>query len=117
VINGTDWQNTDLPMLNYKGYNYLPAAAFKDICALIGVEFTWDNTSKNIIIETRKEEKTPQIDSTGYTMWINLEDYTGSTPFLKNTEEGVVFYVRTTSKIYNLKYESPYWYVREKPVE
>ena len=31
----------ELPVLNYQGYNYIPAATFREICDTIGVGFEW----------------------------------------------------------------------------
>jgi hypothetical protein len=52
VVDGEEYNNPDLPLMSYKGYNYLPAAAFKDICAKIGVNFQWVGDVKQIQIST-----------------------------------------------------------------
>lgn len=51
VIDGQTY-GSDLPILNYDGYNYVPAASFRDICDKIGVEFKWVNETKEIQINT-----------------------------------------------------------------
>lgn len=52
MVDGKEHADKELPVLNYKGYNYLPAAAFRGICDKIGVGFNWDNAKKEIQITT-----------------------------------------------------------------
>lgn len=61
VVDGQEVVNEELPILIYNGYNYLPAATFREICDRIGVEFEWAGEAQEIRISTNrrvsKEEK------------------------------------------------------------
>lgn len=37
MVDGVEFANKELPVLNYQGYNYVPAATFMEICDTIGV--------------------------------------------------------------------------------
>jgi hypothetical protein len=52
VVDGIEVKSDVLPIMAYEGYNYIPAAMFRDICGKIGVGFEWDNTAKEIQITT-----------------------------------------------------------------
>jgi hypothetical protein len=52
MLNGREVQVNNLPILQYKGYNYLPAASFKDICTDLGASFYWDTLTKQIQIKS-----------------------------------------------------------------
>lgn len=52
MVDGKEYNNPALPILNYKGYNYIPAATFRDICKAIGVDFQWIGEVKQIQIKT-----------------------------------------------------------------
>ena len=54
VVDGVETSNPDLPILVYKGYNYIPAAAFRDICSKIGVAFQWVGGVNQIQISTEE---------------------------------------------------------------
>jgi hypothetical protein len=62
TINGTKSINPNLPILNYNGYNYIPAKLFQEICAIIGVDFKWVGDIKQIQLNTNI---TPPTTSTG----------------------------------------------------
>lgn len=57
IVDGTEFTDDSLPVLNYKGYNYIPAAVFKGICAKLGLSFEWVGEKKEIQIQTGKGEK------------------------------------------------------------
>ena len=61
IINGKEYANKELPMLNYKGYNYIPADSFRQICEQIGAKFEWVNETKEIRID-KAESKTEDGD-------------------------------------------------------
>lgn len=52
MVDGAEISNPDLPILVYKGYNYIPAATFRDICSKIGVDFQWIGGVNQIQINT-----------------------------------------------------------------
>jgi hypothetical protein len=52
TVDGAEVKNDQLPMMSYQGYNYIPAATFRDICDKIGVGFEWNNEAKEIQITT-----------------------------------------------------------------
>ena len=54
VVDGAEVKDNKLPIMNYQGYNYIPAATFRSICDKIGVEFEWDNTTKEIQLSTKE---------------------------------------------------------------
>lgn len=54
IVDGQEYNNPDLPILNYKGYNYIPAATFRNICKAIGVDFQWVGEVKQIQLKTNK---------------------------------------------------------------
>jgi hypothetical protein len=54
VIDGNEF-NAELPVLNMEGYNYLPAAAFREICDKLNIGFEFDNTTKEIRVNTKKK--------------------------------------------------------------
>lgn len=58
MVDGIEFSNKELPVLNYKGYNYLPAATFREICDKIGVGFEWVGEKKEIQIETGTKNNT-----------------------------------------------------------
>jgi hypothetical protein len=63
IVDGTEYDNPDLPILDYKGYNYLPAALFREICAKIGVDFQWVGEVNEIQLTTPEippEEPQPE---------------------------------------------------------
>lgn len=41
MVDGKEFANKDLPVLNYKGYNYIPAATFREICDTIGSRYSF----------------------------------------------------------------------------
>lgn len=63
VVDGGEYANSELPTLNYKGYNYVPADAFRGICDKIGVGFKWDNATKEIQLKTEVAEAPTEIDT------------------------------------------------------
>jgi hypothetical protein len=52
TVDGQEYNNPELPILNYKGYNYIPAATFRDICNAIGVDFQWAGQVNQIQLRT-----------------------------------------------------------------
>lgn len=67
TIDGTEYANQDLPVLYLDpGYNYLPAATFRDICANLGVKFEWNGESKTIELTTPNNEKPKYVTYNGY---------------------------------------------------
>lgn len=69
VIDKTDFNFVDMPMLNYKGYNYIPAAAFRSICDKLKIGFEFDNATKEIRIDTEikaieREGNSVSVDKT-----------------------------------------------------
>jgi hypothetical protein len=52
TVDGEEVKNDTLPIMAYQGYNYIPAATFRDICGKIGVGFEWNNELKEIQITT-----------------------------------------------------------------
>ncbi|MGJ0847414.1 hypothetical protein ACR77J_12055 [Tissierella praeacuta] len=55
IVNGKEFSNKDLPVLNHKGYNYIPAATFREVCNTIGVSFEWVGGKNEIQIDTNKK--------------------------------------------------------------
>lgn len=55
VVDGKEFSNKELPVLNYKGYNYIPASTFREITDAIGVGFEWVGEKNEIQINTNKE--------------------------------------------------------------
>lgn len=55
MVDGKEFSNKELPVLNYQGYNYVPASTFREICDTIGVGFEWVGEKKEIQIDTKKE--------------------------------------------------------------
>lgn len=57
IVDGKEFANKDLPVLIMEpGYNYIPAATFREICDTIGVGFEYVGDKKEIQIDTKKEE-------------------------------------------------------------
>lgn len=57
TVDGKEFANKDLPVLNYKGYNYIPAAVFREICEKLGLGFDWVGETNEIQIQTKGDEK------------------------------------------------------------
>lgn len=83
IVDGTEFADDSLPILNYKGYNYIPAAVFKGICAKLGLSFEWVGEKKEIQIQTGKGEKsmativkqpTVTYETIGGKEYINIEE-------------------------------------------
>lgn len=55
TVDGKEFANKDLPVLNYKGYNYIPAAVFRGICEKLGLGFDWVGETNEIQIQTKGE--------------------------------------------------------------
>ncbi len=55
IVDGTEFADDSLPILNYKGYNYIPAAVFRGICAKLGFSFDWVGETNEIQIQTKGE--------------------------------------------------------------
>lgn len=59
VIDGEEFANQDLPVLYMApGYNYLPAASFREICDKLGIEFEYVSATNEIQINTKKTSET-----------------------------------------------------------
>ncbi|TCU72859.1 hypothetical protein EV204_105195 [Tissierella praeacuta] len=75
IVNGKEFSNKDLPVLNHKGYNYIPAATFREICNTIGVSFEWVGGKKEIQIDTNKKPIVETIEKpVGERQVNNVED-------------------------------------------
>lgn len=63
MVDGVEYKDKNLPILVMDpGYNYLPAAVFRNICNTIGIGFEFDNTTKQIQIDTKKLKNIPEIE-------------------------------------------------------
>jgi hypothetical protein len=59
VVDGEMFQDEKLPVLLMEpGYNYLPAATFREICNDIGIDFMFDSETKEIRLTTPQNIKT-----------------------------------------------------------
>lgn len=82
LVDGKEFSNVELPVLNYQGYNYIPAATFKDITNALGINFEWVGDKNEIQITTVKanptstlsdrvaaerQAKRPSVNQDGYT--------------------------------------------------
>lgn len=56
MVDEKEFSNKELPVLLYKGYNYIPAATFRDICDKLGVGFEYVGEKNKIQINTKKIE-------------------------------------------------------------
>lgn len=56
MVDGKEFANKELPVLNYQGYNYIPAAIFRETCNTIGVGFEWAGVKNEIQINTGKSK-------------------------------------------------------------
>lgn len=62
VVDGQVVQDEKLPVLLMEpGYNYIPAAAFRNVCGEIGVGFAYDSTTKEIQLTTTQTVATKSI--------------------------------------------------------
>lgn len=65
MVDGKEFANKELPVLNYKNYNYIPMATFREICNTIGVGFEWVGESSEVQISTEnkleKQETSPTL--------------------------------------------------------
>lgn len=89
VVDGEEFSNKDLPVMSYKGYNYLPAATFREICNKIGVGFVWDNATKEIRITTQiynrnVEEKGLQEKESDNVSEVTKTEYKGYNAVVKD---------------------------------
>lgn len=53
IVDRTEFTDDTLPILNYKGYNYIPAAVFRGICEKLGLGFDWVGETNEIQIQTK----------------------------------------------------------------
>lgn len=83
IVDGTEFADDSLPVLNYKGYNYIPAAVFKGICAKLGLNFEWVGETNEIKISMREGERAMSETAVSTTVqyttidgkeYINIED-------------------------------------------
>jgi hypothetical protein len=51
-LNGKTLEDETLPILNYNGYNYLPAALFRKVMTDINGKFEWNDKDKEIELTT-----------------------------------------------------------------
>ena len=59
IIDGEEYKNDTLPILLMQpGYNYIPAAAFRDISKIIGADFWFDSKTNTINIKTNSQNET-----------------------------------------------------------
>lgn len=54
ILDNKEFSNKELPVLNYKGYNYIPAATFREITNAMEIGFEWVAPTKEIKISTDK---------------------------------------------------------------
>ena len=57
TVDGAEFTDDSLPVLYYKGYNYIPAAVFRGICEKLGLGFDWVGETNEIQIQTKGDEK------------------------------------------------------------
>lgn len=62
MVDGKEFSNKELPVLIHEGYNYIPAATFREICDTIGVEFEYVGNKREIQIDTKKTENLQTIE-------------------------------------------------------
>lgn len=60
MVDEKEFSNKELPVLLYKGYNYIPAATFREICDIIGVGFEYVGEKNEIQINTKKVASTQE---------------------------------------------------------
>jgi len=63
IVDEREFSNQELPVLNYKGYNYIPASAFREICDTMEIGFEWVAPTKEIKINTSQVQ--PIIERKG----------------------------------------------------
>lgn len=102
VINGEEYTNKELPMLNYKGYNYIPADSFKEICKEIGAGFEWVNEAKEIRID--KTKQTVEMEDKNVSEVIKTE-YKGYEAVIKDDVTYVIYKIFRDSPNYMLFYD------------
>lgn len=117
MVDGKEFANKDLPVLNYKGYNYIPAATFREICDTIGVGFEWFGEKKEIQIDTKKNVSTQErkgdsvenIVKDGYNLVVeNGVEYVGLHEIVtKYEQKGYAFRFNKDKGTYSLEY-NPY---------
>lgn len=61
MVDGKEFTNKDLPVLNYKNSNYIPMATFREICNNIGVGFEWVGESREVQISTGRNTQVQPI--------------------------------------------------------
>ncbi len=88
IVDGTEFADDSLPILNYKGYNYIPAAIFKGICAKLGLSFEWVGEKKEIKISTGKGE----VSMANSTTLASGVSATSSANKTKTTSDGLMIY-------------------------
>lgn len=64
-VNGKEYANPDIPQIlyMYENRNYAPLAVIRDLCLQLGVEFTYDNKTKEIHINIPTKTSFKYIDS------------------------------------------------------
>lgn len=86
MVDGEEHADKELPVLNYKGYNYLPAAAFRGICDKIGVGFNWDNAKKEIqitaVTQAKEGDNVSDVPLNKYGL-PDFRDYEGEKPAIE----------------------------------
>lgn len=121
MVDGTEFANKELPVLIYKGYNYIPAATFREITDTLGVGFEYVGDKKEIQIDTKKivevkeeikleqERKVDNMDETvkdGYNLIVEDGiEYIGLFEIDKKYyDKGFAFKYNNESKLYSLEY-------------
>lgn len=61
MVDGKEFTNKELPVLVYKGYNYIPAATFREITDTLGVGFEYVGERKEIQIITNKNDMLDKV--------------------------------------------------------
>lgn len=110
VVDGNEFKS-DMPLLNYDGYNYLPAAGFREICDKLNIGFEFDNETKEIRIITSNKV----IGKEGDTAIMNdvylnkyglpvFYEHNGEKPKLEN-DGTYTFFIYNGIKYISIQYE------------
>lgn len=111
MVDGKEFANKELPVLIYKGYNYIPAATFREICDTIGVGFEWVgekneiqiNTNRSMTIKETKVKDMIDIEKDGYKLFVvdGVEYILPREIFEKHIDQGYDFrFIPETKELY-----------------
>ena len=102
TIDGVEIKDEKLPLLFLDpGYNYIPAAMFRQICDKIGVGFKWDNETKAMEIDTKGTDAT----TTGAV----TVDYDKTNDKITSTPDGI-----SDIEFHDGKYYIPFYLIKNK---